>query len=329
MTSTRNVIGDSGRYTRLTGERRVARATKYGAAAIRRELRNVATVDVKLMHSFQEQPIPPLVMQQLRNYDNYEVQQMGMQEVSRQVKEFTQQSVNLRIATTILTLANGRLGFDAGGNLLPDSSYGSAIETVTFNMNANNQNQLNGIIGTSWNLATTDIPLDLRELKERAAQTTGYEIKYAIYGKNIPTYFEQNDHVLDYLSRSPTMREKYLDTAEIPDGLFGLTWIPGYVSFFEDNDGTNQALLDGDKIIFCPEISNEWWETLEGSYLVPTTINIVTDAAAAIGSMKQTFGMFGYGQVSHNPPTVITYYGDTFLPVIKNPDVVYQADTVI
>ena len=326
MSTTRDVIGDAGRYTRVTGQRRTARLGKYGASALRRELKDVGSVDVKLMHTFEEQPIPPLVMQALRNYENYEVQKMGMQEVARQVKEFTQLFVNLRIATIMQVLANGILYFDGSGNLLPSSS--GAVETISFQMNANNQNQLNGIIAASWATASTNIPLHLRNLKKRAAQLTGYELKYAFYGVNLPTYFTTNDYVLDYLSRNPTWSNKYLESehGEIPDGLFGLTWIPVYNSFFEDSTGTNQEIVGVDKVIFTPDVSSDWWEVMQGSYLVPTSINITTDAGAAMNSLKQVYGMFGYGLAGHNPVTVNTFYGDTFLPVIRNPDVVFQAD---
>jgi hypothetical protein len=61
---------------------------------------------------------------------------------------------------------------------------------------------------------------------------------------------------------------------------------------------------------------------------VPTTVDIQTSAVAAMNSLKLVYGMFGYGIASHNPPGVTSYYGDTFLPVIKNPEVEFIADVV-
>lgn len=324
----RNVTGDAGRYTRVTGQRKTARTVKYGAAAVERELKDIATVDVKLMHSFEMQPIQPLVLQALRNYTSYEMQNRGSQEVARQVKHFGTLFKNLRIACKHQVLANGVIYFDGSGNLLPTSS--GAVETHSFQMSANNQAQLNGILTTSWDNTSANIPAQLRALKARAAQTTGYPLKIAIYGRNVPTYLTQNDYVLDFLSRNPAWSGKYLDSnaGEIPDGLFGFKWVPAYEAFFEDQDGTNQTTWPADQVTFTPEVSGEWWEVLEGSYLVPTSIDMKADAAAAIGSMKQVHGMFSYGLCTHNPPGVATYTGDTFIYVLRNPDVIFQADTV-
>ena len=319
---TTKVIGNTARYTQVTGQRRTARHVKYGAPAVARELKDVATRDVELLHLFESQNIPPLIMQQLRNYDDYNVQKMGMTEVARQTKEFVQLFQNTRVAAVLQLLANGVLYWDRDGNLLPSSS--GAKTTMDFNVSANNQNQLNGLLTGKWNNPSTDIPLFLRSLKQRAAQDHGYMPKIALYGINIPSYLTQNDYVLDYLARNPGQNAGFLQSAEIGQ-LFDFTWIPVYSSFFEDQNGTNQEIFHDDAVTFLPEPDSSWWDILEGSYLVPTNLNGVADGEAALASLKQVHGMFGYGVVTHNPVGVTTFYGDTFLPVLKNPDVAYMA----
>ncbi len=324
---TGKTIGDTGRYTVTFGQRQTARLSQYGAPAVRRAMKNMSIKDVKLLHSIEEQAVDPIALQQLRQFDNYDVQRMGMQVVKKQLKYFTQAFMNLRIATTGLVLANGTLWFDASGNLLPSSS--GSVETVSFQMAANNQNQLNGIIATRWDNVTADIPAQLRALKLQAMETTGYPLKLAFYGKNIPSQLSQNDFVHDFLSReNKTMDKEYLDTGEIPQGLFGFEWIPVYDMFWEDSTNTNQVIFGNNAITFTPEITEEWWGFLEGSYLVPTTINIVSDAVAALDSLKQIYGMAGYGQVTLSPVGVKTTYLDTFIPVLTNPDAVFQGVTV-
>ena len=54
--------------------------------------------------------------------------------------------------------------------------------------------------------------------------------------------------------------------------------------------------------------------------MVPSTVNIVADASAAIASMRQVQGMAGYAYVGVNPPTIIMNFLDTFLPVLKVPN---------
>jgi hypothetical protein len=322
MTKTQDVVGNKGKYTRFTGQRKVARLNKYGGPAHKRNLMPVGEVDIKLLHSFENISLDPLLMKALRSYDSYE-QDRGIREVGRQIAELGQLYQNLRIATTAQVLGNGSLYWDGDGNLLPSSS--GAIETHSFQVNANNQNQLNGIITASWALPATDIPLQLRNLKKRAAQLTGYPLKYAFYGENIPTYLTQNDYVLDYLSRNPSVNPEFLQSAEMGD-LFGLTWVPVYTAFFEDQSDTNQAIWGADKVVFTPEVSADWWEVIEGSYEVPKTIDIIANADSAMGSMDTVYGMFSYAKAEHNPPTMGVYMGDTQIPVLKVPDAIFQAD---
>lgn len=321
-------IGDSGRYTRVTGTRRTARMAMYGSPAVRRQLKDIGTVDVKLLHTIEEILINPLVMQQLREYNNYNIQRLGMEEIARQVAEFKQLFVNLRVTAILQVLATGNLYFDAAYNLLPSSS--GAKTTVTFQVPANNQNQLNGILpaGGQWNLALTDIPNQLRALKQTARQQTGYPLKYAFYGKNIPSYLTNNDFVLDYLARNPTANNEFVNSGDLPAGLFDFTWIPVYETFYEDINGNFQTIFGNDSVVFTPEVDPSWWEIMEGTYLVPSTLNIITDASAAIASMKQVQGMAGYSYVCANPPTIMMNFLDTFLPVLKVPNAIFQAVVV-
>jgi hypothetical protein len=322
-TTTKDTIGDSGRYTRVTGQRRTSKLSQYGAPAVRRELKDVAFVDCKLMHTFEEQLIDPLTMQRIRNYDNYNIQRLGIDEIARQVAGFKQLFENAEIATVLQALIVGTIWWDAAGNLLPTST--GAVETVTFQISANNQNQLNTTFDIGWQNATADIPKQLRKLKKLARRLTGYPLRHALYGENVPTYFTNNDFVLDYLSRNVTERDEFLDTDELPHELFGLQWHPCYESFWEDQTSTNQSIIGPDQVIFTPEPSPDWWELMKGSYMVPKTIDVVDNLTANLDNFEEVHGMFGYTAPMHNPPTLANYFGNTWLPVIKVPDAIFQA----
>lgn len=324
MNITEPVLGNTGRFIQTPGTRQTSRLSAYGAAAHKRALVDIGKRDVMLIHSFEEITLDPITLQNLMQYENYQVQQMGMQEVARQVLNFTELFINLRKAITQQVLLNATIYFDANGNLLPDSS--GAAETVTFNRNANNANQLNGIISASWANFNTDIPKQLIALDAQAAQDHGYELKYAFYGKNIRGYLSQNNYVLDYLARDPLMNSKMNTSKTIPDGLFGYTWIPVYTSFWQDTNGTNHAIWGDDNVVFTPEPDRRWYTMMEGSYPVPTNINIADSAESAIQGLRQVYGMFGFSQVITNPVTVGSFMGDTFLPCLKQPDVTYAAD---
>lgn len=325
MSVTDQFLGDSARFVQYKATRKTARRTQYGAPAIRRELLPIEERDLKLIHSFEEKHISVLTYQRLREYENYNVQRMGQMELERQMVEFARIFANLRIAATQQVLANAAFFFDAAGNLLPTSS--GAVESISYGISASHQNQLAGIIAASWATATTDIPLHLRQIKKQARRDTGYELKYAFYGENLPSYLTANNFVKDYLSRNyPFAQKEFLENAEIPQGLFGFTWVPVYQTFFEDNASVNQSIFGVDAVTFTPEPNAEWWQQAEGSYQVPTSYNPVQDLASGANSFSTVFGPFAWARPIDNPPTATMFQGDTFLPHLRVPDAIFQAD---
>ena len=324
QTIKKQVPGIAGRYTQITGTRQTATISMYGSPARKRALRDIASKDVKLLHSFENITMAPLLLQTLRNYDNYDMQNLGIQEVDRQQSEFRAYFDNLRLSCQYSMLSLGHVYYDGDGNLLPTSS--GAVVDVDFQIPANNQNQLNGIITASWALANTDIPAQLRALRLRAAQLTGYPLKYAFYGLNVPSYMTQNNYVIDYLARNPNFAQKFLEQAEIPDGLFGFTWVPVYTAFYEDASNTNQTFFSSDAVIFTPEIDSTVYELMEGSFMVPTSFNASANMASALGSLKQVYGMGSFAVPTMNPPTCEMYFFDQQLPVWKVPNSMFQAD---
>ena len=325
LTLTEGTVGDYGTLTRTRGQRRVARQTAYGSPARRREQKGVESVPVKLLHSFEEINLNPQVLHQLRALDSYTNDQ-GKQEVARQVREFVQLYHNSRIMSVVQALVYGAIYYDANGNLLPTSSGASL--TVDLGVSANHKNQLNGLIAATWATTSTNIPQHIRNIKKQSRIDTGWEIEHCYYGSNIVSYLQTNEYVKDWWTRNSGKNEELLTTSEIPDNFLGIKkWYPIYDAFFEDNDGTTQSsVVGGDVAVFCPAPSKEWYTMVEGTYMVPTTINLMADAAQYLASMKPARGMFGYSAISINPPTINMYHGDTWLPWFLNPDAVYIAD---
>lgn len=317
-------LGDQGRYTRYAGTRQTARRVEYGSSSRKRQLSAIGSFDVKLNHLFEHIDLDVKLYQSLRAYNDYKVQRMGMEEVERQAFQFRALFDNTRRSMVYSMLSKGAIYWDSDGNLLPSSSGASL--TIDYGLGANNQNQLNGIIGTSWATASADIVGDLRQIKQASMQLTGYEPKYAFYGIDIPKYLSENTTVQAYLSRNPQTHQKWLDTGEIPDGLFGYTWVPAYMAFYQDDTGTNQTWWAADKITFCPEPDNMLYELMEGTYPVPKSFMPMATLQNTIDSFDLRTGMFGYGLPIQDPMTARLYFGDTSLPIWKIPDALYIAD---
>lgn len=315
---------DSGLYTVVKGNRKTARAAMFGSPARQRELADLSVKPVKLMHFFEEIKLKMQLFMALRQKTSWE-RDADYEEITRQIAYFKQEFENTRKVATLQTLVNGIVYFDSNGNILPSSSGSSW--SASANINANNQNQLNGIISTSWDNPAANIPDMCRYIRQRAAQLTGYIPTIAFYGRKVPNYLTNNNYVIDYMKTNTMRQNKYLEDAELPN-LFGFNWLPAYEMFYNDDNDTDQVIIGDNQVVFCPDPSPEWWEPLEGSYPVPTNINLQTDAQAAMNSIKEVHGMFSYSQVTISPTGLSVFVGDTFLPTIKVPDAVFQATVV-
>ena len=67
--SRRPVDGDTGEYTRVDGTRAVARIAAYGSPSQQRELKNIARMPVKLIHTIESLMHKPHVLTNLLNYN--------------------------------------------------------------------------------------------------------------------------------------------------------------------------------------------------------------------------------------------------------------------
>ena len=321
--------GNAGFYYKIIGTRQVAQQVAYGAPSKSMVGKGVSKVPVTLIHAFENFTHDPNLMALLLSTDGG-TQLRGAEIVGKKIQTFTTRFQNLRKAAWYSALAKGAIYFDGAGNLLPSSS--GAVITIDFGIPAGNKAQLNwdgggAIIGASWATAGTDIIGDLRELKLASIALTGYPLKYAFYGSNIPGYFAGNDSLKEYMSRNISGNAAVLKGA-VPADLMDFTWIDAQTAFYEDADGTNQFFWGGDTIVFTPDPADiGWWGMIEGSYPVPSDIGKIHGGAmAALKSLREIFGMFGYATVGHDPVGITQYGGDTFLPYIAVPNSVFIAD---
>lgn len=325
---------DYGSYTRVTGTRTTARIAKYGSPAQRRQLKGLEDVPVKLLHTIESIELKMADFRGLIKKDstgsNLLVDEKGQDEIARQIREARTNVDNLRTGAATQALFNGAIWFDNDGNLLPTSS--GAVTTPSFGIPAGNQNQLNilgtgNILSAGWQTTSTDIASQVLGVKQAAIRLTGYPIKYALYGINVPKYLTTNTTLSNYFIRNLSANPKYIETGDIPNPLLGLTWLPAYDSFFEDNNGVLQGLVGPDQVVFMPEPSLDWCGTLEGKFDVPGSSVLGKTGLDLLGDMQTMDGMFAFAAVEYSGGVVRIeiFYGDTFLPVIKNNKAIFQA----
>ena len=331
MSNTEDVVGDSARYRLQFSQRKAAPANVYGSPAREFTLIDLGDATVKLVHNFLSVTLGgrqgPILWNQLQSMDSYQRDEArGI--LRQQLEQFGKVFGNHRIWMLARMLRAGVCHYDANGEPLPSSS--GAVTTVTNNVNANNQNQLNGLITASFALASTNIPLFFSQLRKRSKRLSGLPIELAYYGENFPTYVSQNSFLAEYLSRHEQFRTPWVmeNGGVIPNGMFGIPqWVDVSDAFYTDASGTNQDLWDGDAITFCPRpTTGEWHKLMLGTYWCPSSLQAFADGMSAMASLKPVQGMFSFAQVNMNPPGVVHFAGDTAMHVYKTPDAIFQAD---
>lgn len=328
LATRKTTLGNAGHYIRVDGNRQTARLVTYGSPSVRREQKGVSRIPVNLLHTFEHQMHEPIVLQHLLSVNGGE-QQLGRDEIARQVGAFRKLFDNLRLAAIYSLLFQGAIHFDGDGNLLPNST--GAFITVDFGIPAGNKNQLNvgawgAIISASWATAATDIIAQLVALKQAAIKLTGYPVVNAFYGANVMGYLTANDTIKALISGSAGMSEQAA-AGNVPRGLCGFNWYPCFEAIYLDQDGAAQVMCGADTVVFTPAVDASWYEMLEGTFAVPTNLgNVGADAVASLGNLRVVQGMFSYAKITDDPANIKHMAGDTFLPVMKVPKAVFIGD---
>lgn len=325
------VEGNFFRFTQFTHARANANLINYYAPSVPRQLRPVGQRDCMLFHTAQNITFDAVVLEALRNFEDYNLQEKGKQWVQRQTAEFRRIFQNLRDTAALLVACKGIVYRNDAGEVLPNSS--GATYTMDFGIpNSTNRGTIAAIsgVGGAWNSPTTNIVLQLQTMKIKAQQAHGYIPEIILYGKNIPTYLSQNDSVIPYLSRNPTFRDEFVQKGYIKPthDLFDYVWYPIADAGFNNSSGVYQLPIGDDDIVLCPMPDDSWWGWAEGSYMVPSTLNIINDIDSLVGALNKVYGSFGYAKLVDDPARMIGIMGDTFTPFIKIPEVVYQLTAV-
>lgn len=327
LTPNRKVEGNTATYIRTLTNRKTARLAAYGSPSRLRTLKGIEKVPVTLMHTVEHILHEMRVLINLKSYTSDVKQKLGEEEVARKTAEFKQLFQNLRAGAVFSLLSQGAIYFDGEGNLLADST-GAAV-TVSFGIPAGNLDQLDAlgegdIISAKWSAAATDIVSQIQNLKQVAVQLSGYPLRHAFYGKDILGFLQGNDVLKIYLQNNQDYQKK-IAGGEIPDRLLGLTWHPVCEAYSELEAGGNFWFAD-DTVVFTAEPDFSWYEVIEGSVAVPTSIEVRSDGSAALKDVVLTFGMFSYALLLSDPVAIKQLAGDTFLPVLKVPKSIFIAD---
>lgn len=314
------------KWKSYSGNRKSAQLVHHGSSSKEREMPgsqwNYATAIGSKEHIVVDQDM----IYALKSNIPY-IQQQAKNEFTKRVADFQQEFTTLRTNVIASTVARGRIDWDSSGNVLTSTS-GSAgnidfgVTSLTTASNIPNISP-NVTVG-DWSNPATDIPLKLRTILDGFFFGTNYTPKYALYGKDIPSFFYGNTNMSTYLSRQPMLNQQFMDTNEVPKGLLDLDWFPAHKNYNVSDSGTLAPWFASNQISIIAEPDDTWYEFFEAGTAVPTGLMAPnSNLEAMLGSLQIVNGKFGYVEMSTDPVKLKAITGDYFLPAVKNGAVVW------
>jgi len=324
------VSGHVARVIEYRGTRQTAKVVPYGSPAPLGQKLQLSSRDIVLLSAREQLPFREELVFILRNWEKYQPQQKwAMQEIIYQGEQMRVRFDNLETAALLLSLSKGEIYLDGDGNLLPNSTNASVVVSQDIpdsNRSGKPGNKVDPIVN-NWDVATTNIPEQIVNIQKLAVQTSGYPLKYAIYGRNVIRYLSSNEVLRYFWARAANYNEEFLETAHIPQEFLGLVWVPAANAFFEDANGNVQEIFDPDTVVFTPEITEETYTMYRGSELVPTSLSAAyKDGSDALGSLAEVFGRGRYAKVLDNPVQIIDVGFSIFFPRLKVPGAYFIAN---
>ena len=340
----RKVVGNVFEATVVEGERRMARASAFGSPSMGYEAKGMGARSFSCVHTSHNISFNANTLLALFKPNTTEMQDAASDEVEREIIDFKQTFSNLRTACVISVLTNQAIYFNSVGEVQASST--NAALTVSYNMPAGNTGRLNplgagNIITAGWNTASTDIIGQIKAIKKAARKLTGFPLRHAFYGINVFQYLNTNTVLQAYLKHNPGMQAKFQEAAtlkEIPDGFMGLIWHNMEEAFLvnmQTNAGgamsaeTVADVFGDDQVVFTPDPDRGWYDFVEGSELVPQTIDLVGEEEAKLSNYQMEYGQWAYAKSLDDPLRLQVIMGDNFLPVIRAPKCIFNANVKI
>jgi hypothetical protein len=328
FTITDRVVSDSGTFVRVNGNRALALRVAKSAPSKRVNLKGAEEVAVKLVTVKENHHYEIDRMQGMIDFNTGEVNDRGQAEIGRQTNTLVKRAENSRVVAAVSALGNGKVWFNSEGELLASAT--GASTTIDYKIPANNLGQLNGLIAVSWDDAAADLGGQISNIISKSNELTGYEITTVFYGKDIYKHVKNNTYLKNmYQNADPLAQQLYNSTAGIiPNGLFGLNWVPLGNVYFMAEDGTMKNAFPADACCFTPDIMDEWWGYMEGTTVVPNDVAVASTATDMLANTTVMDGRYGFATIETDPLAIKQVVGDVFLPIIKVPRAVFIADCV-
>lgn len=325
-----NYDGDVIEMVVYDDDREAAPINAKGAPARTQDTRGASKSYFSPIHAFNEVTIPMASVQFLRQDDNPALQNMGIQELRRQMELFGRRHRALRAVTLAKALSDGIVYYDTDGKVL-ESSSGAAV-TVDLKVGATHKSQLahasNGgsdIINTAWDQAGASILTDLEQIRDAAEYDKAPPPKHVWFHTTAKQWLRANTEIKSYI--------QYVDAAradQLLNSMSNGSFVVGdYVFHFYNGtyvgaDGsTVRPLIPITKAIITPDVG-DWFRHYECAELVPTGEGVMSSIEEALGNVQSVYGDFAYLRLDDNPVKLTMRMGANFLYAFADPNAVWM-----
>lgn len=324
----RPCLGNRGTYRRIKNSRQLAPIVQYGAAPVAVDKQDVVEIPQTLLSSKIATPYDANFYSNLQALGGYGVpatQKYAEDLVAYETAELKRRVSNTMTASKYSILTLGNIYVDSSKNLTLTS--GSAQQTFPAGIptaNIDTIATLSGVAGV-WSDASSDIPSQLRAMKRKSVQETGFESMMVLYGINIPLYIRANTASQAMVSGNYVLASEQYQSTEIPARFANYSWFPQYGANYETSPGTRIQLWPDNLALFIPMPDPGWQEMLRGTTRIPTGFGVGGDPMATMmANTSDVSGMFSYATIDRHGQ-IEQVAGDCWFPVLTNPNVVYLA----
>jgi hypothetical protein len=313
-----------GRYDVFNRTRELATASTPGTQNTNIKPQKVGDVRFTIPRSAEQMPLTheQLVNRRQTGSAVTVVDAMGANYIDRQ-KQYMMMRVANMIEFQCAAMMRGSYTFDQEGDELRQGFTGGGT-TIEFQIPANNKNQLNGIIGTSWATTSTDIPGDVMAVNQACNDLTGMGVEHAVLNSNTWQYVINNLKIQAQAGTSNTPFQSYTRTGP---GAFSATlraipWLQWHVVDYSLSIWNGSALADtrliaDDQVTFFPQPDSSWCQYLNGG-------EVVTEGPRGNAAFRH--GFYAYGYESWNPSGWNLCTTHNGIPCLYIPGAIFNAD---
>lgn len=347
--SSTKIVGPEARWTAWKGTRKGAQLVGMNSPSVSIETPGEKTVTQSCLGSKENITVDIDMLTELASNIPYR-QAQAQATFKRKVRAVLSRRETTRKNLAASALLTGQIAYkgnpqgqDGSQVTLPTTSGATVLnfQPITLNQGVNTFTVSNDD-GTSntytitvpdFSSASTDIPGFFRTLNLTYEQVTGYQMQNMTYGGNFPSYIGVNNTQMStYWSRNQKYGEQFLDSGEVPPGLFSAgteggtlqcRWHAGYMQWFQDpaNNYAATQWLGVKQLVVTPEVDESWYEFMENGTTIPRGIGIAsgTDIDAMTEQFTEVaYGSYGYAYPILDPYKLKVILGWNGLPVIKN-----------